>query len=294
MIKPDQPFDQLVRVVTTDGLLRAAAADTTCLVREICAMQQTDLTATVALGRFLTGAALLGCLLKGPQRLALMIEANGPLERLMVETDAAGHIRGKVKQPLAGVPPRNGRFDVAAAVGRAGFLHVVKDLGLKDPYRSMVQLQTSEIGDDLAWYLTHSEQVPSCVAVGVELDTQGQIASAGGFLVQALPPGDESQLVRLEAHLQGFPPATSLLRQGTRPAGLLEKVLTEHSLIVQRTIPLRFNCSCSRNQISNVLVGLGRRELEDMAHQQQGAQVRCEYCHKNYTYSAAELLALCD
>jgi len=289
---PHKSSDHLVRVLTTDGQLRAAAADTTCLVREICALQQTDLTATVALGRFLTGAALLGCLLKGQQRLALMIEANGPLERLMVETDAAGHVCGKVKHPLTAVPPRDGRFDVAAAVGRAGFLHVVKDLGLKEPYRSMVQLQTSEIGEDLAWYLTHSEQVPSCVALGVELDSQGQVAAAGGYLIQALPPGDETQLGRLETHLRNFPPATSWLRRGTGPTELLQEVLLDRRFSVRQTTRLRFTCSCSRNQISKVLAGLGASELEAMAREQQGAEIRCEYCRKNYLYATDELLAL--
>lgn len=292
MQKQQKTSDHLVRALTTDGQLRAAAVDTTCLVSEICALQQTDLTATVALGRFLTGAALLSCLLKGQQRLALMIEANGPLERLMVETDAVGNICGKVKQPLAAVPPRDGRFDVAAAVGHAGFLHVVKDLGLKEPYRSMVQLQTSEIGEDLAWYLTHSEQVPSCVALGVELDPQGQVAAAGGFLIQALPPGDETQLGRLETHLRNFPPVTSLLRSGVGPAALLEKLLLDQHFSVQQTTRLHFKCSCSRLQISNMLAGLGKSELEAMAHEQQGAQVRCEYCRKNYLYTTDELLAL--
>ncbi len=284
--------DHLIRVVTEDGRLRAAAADTTQLVREICHRQQADLTARVALGRLLTGAALMGCLLKGNQRLALMVEGNGPLGRLMVETDADGSIRGKLQNPQADLPPRDDRFDVAGAVGRAGFLHVIKDLGLKEPYRSMVQLQTSEIGDDLAWYLTHSEQVPSCVAVGVELDSEGEIAAAGGFLVQALPPGDQEQLAQLENRLGTLPPTTSLLRQGDDARRVLERVLAGQTFSVQQQLPLEFSCPCSRRQISDMLAGLGQKELEAMIEEQGGAEVTCDYCREVYRYSQAELEAL--
>lgn len=284
--------DHLVRVVTEDGQLRAAAADTTELVREICARQQADITATVALGRLLTGAALMGCLLKGNQRLALMVEGNGPLGRLMVETDAAGNIRGKVQKPVAGLPPREGRFDVSGAVGRAGFLHVLKDLGLKEPYRSMVQLQSSEIGEDLAWYLTHSEQVPSCVALGVELDADGQVAAAGGFLVQALPPGDEEQLELLEATLAELPPTTSLLREGLLPEQILGQVLAPQSFALQQRTSLSFNCPCSQAQIAGVLAGLGNEELDAMINEQDGAEVTCEYCRESYRFSSADLTAL--
>jgi molecular chaperone Hsp33 len=284
--------DHLVRVVTEDGQLRAAAVDTTELVREICRRQQADLTAKVALGRLLTGAALMGCLLKGSQRLALMVEGNGPLGRLIVETDAAGSIRGKLLNPVAGLPPRGDRFDVAGAIGRAGFLSVIKDLGLKDPYKSVVQLQTSEIGEDLAWYLTNSEQVPSCVAVGVELDERGEVAAAGGFLVQALPPGDPRQLARLEENLSRLTPTTSLLRQGESPASILELVLEGQDFSRQQETKLVFSCPCNRQQISAMLAGLGNDEIDSMVLEQAGAEVDCDYCRESYSFSKDELNAL--
>jgi molecular chaperone Hsp33 len=284
--------DHLVRVVTEDGQFRGAAADTTQLVREICRRQQADLTAKVALGRLLTGAALMGCLLKGAQRLALLIEGNGPLGRLMVETDAAGNIRGKLQNPIAGLPPRNNRFDVAGAVGLAGFLHVIKDFGLKKPYSSMVQLQTSEIGDDLAWYLTHSEQVPSCVAVGVELDKEGEVAAAGGFMIQALPTGDPANLVLLEENLGKLEPTTSQLRQGVLPAEILAKALMGHKYSVQQKTELIFNCPCNRQQISDMLEGLGNTEIDAMIQEQGGAEVNCDYCREIYSFTKEELTAL--
>lgn len=281
--------DQLVRVVSRDGLLRGTVAVTTELVTQICERQQTDLTATVALGRLLTGGALFGGLLKGSQRLALMVEGNGPLGRMSVETDAAGRLRGTLRNPVAGLPPKDDRFDVAGAIGKAGFLHVFKDLGLKEPYQSMVQLQTSEIGDDLAYYLTTSEQVPSAIGLGVELDTDGAVAAAGGFLVQALPPGDDQQIASLVERIGGLPPVTSMLRQGMAITDILKEIFGDVDFHVLQETPLAFHCPCSRDYIAQMLVGLGGDELRSMQEEQGQAEVTCEYCRQGYTFDAAGL-----
>ncbi len=286
--------DHLVRVVSQDGLLRGAVAVTTALVTDVCHRQQTDLTATVALGRLLTGGALLGCLLKGKQRLALMVEGNGPLERLSVEADAEGRIRGTVRNPIAGLPPRDDRFDVAGAIGRAGFLHVWKDLGLKEPYQSMVQLQSSEIGEDLAWYLTSSEQVPSSIGLGVELDSIGAVAAAGGFMVQALPPGDEQRVASLAERLSGLPPITSMLRQGMTTGEILNAIFGAEDFLIQEEFPIRFHCPCSKDYISGVLIGLGAGELKSILAEQGGAEVTCEYCRERYAFDEAELTKMIE
>ena len=268
------------------------AAVTTGLVREICHQQQTDITATVALGRLLTGGALLGCLLKGKQRLALMVEGNGPLGKLSVETDAEGRVRGTIRNPVAGLPPKGDRFDVAGAIGRAGFLHVWKDLGLKEPYQSMVQLQTSEIGEDLAWYLTSSEQVPSSVALGVELDAEGEVAAAGGLLIQSLPPGDAQQVEAVIDKLRQLPPTTSLLRQGLTPAEILRQVFGAVGFSVQAEVPLRFHCPCDERQIIEMLKGLGSDELRKLAEEQEQVEVVCEYCRKQYHFNREQVTQL--
>ena len=284
--------DHLVRVVSQDGLLRGVAAVTTGLVKDICQKQQTDFTATVALGRLLTGGALMGCLLKGKQRLALEVEGNGPLGKLSVETDAAGRVRGSIRNPVAGLPPKGERFDVAGAIGAAGFLHVWKDLGLKEPYQSMVQLQTSEVGDDLAWYLTSSEQVPSSVSVGVELDSEGQVTAAGGLLIQALPPGDEQRVALMVERLQQLPPTTSMLRQGMSPAEILQQLFDGLDFRVQEEVSLTFHCPCTQQQIERMLIGLGGDELKSLYEEQPQVEVTCEYCRKNYIFSRETLLTL--
>jgi len=280
--------DHLLRILTADGSLRATAADATALVDEVCRRQGTDLTASVALGRLTVGAALLGSLLKGEQRLALQIEANGPLQKLQAETDANGAVRASIKMPLSNLPPRDDRFDVAAAVGKAGFLHVVKDLGMREPYRGLVQLVSSEIAEDLAWYLTTSEQVPSSVALGVLPRADGSIAAAGGFLIQALPGADEGVLQVLEGRLRDFPAMTSLLRDGLTPAQILARLFEGVPYTEQATTPLFFRCSCSRQQALNLIALLSSDERDALRHEAE-VSITCEYCREVYRFSAAEL-----
>ena len=284
--------DQLIRILSHDGQLRAMAATTTNLVENLRLRHGTDPTATVALGRLASGTALLGSLLKDDQRLGLMIEANGPLRKLHAETDAAGHLRATIKHPLSGLPPTSDNFPVAEAVGKAGFLHVIKDLGLKDTYRSMVQLYTSEIAEDLAYYLTSSEQVPSSVALGVTLATDGSVAAAGGLMVQALPDCGEDTLVALEEMLKQLTPVTTLLKQGQSPLRILSDLLGAGNFAVKSDIPLVFRCTCSLRQIVSMLQGLDRAEREHLAGREEPTEVTCEYCREIYRFQPGELAAL--
>ena len=286
--------DHLVRVVSPDGLFRAAAAVTTGLVGTVCEKQQTDFTATVALGRLLTGGALLGCLLKGRQRIALSVEGNGPIGKMSVEADAEGGIRGTIRNPIAGLPPAEGRFDVAGAIGKAGFLHVWKDLGLKKPYQSMVQLQSSEVAEDLAWYLTSSEQVPSSIGLGVELDSDGDVAVAGGFLVQSLPHEDSETIEILSERIQGLPPTTSMLRQGLTPIEILARIFGGEGFQVRQELPLQFSCPCSQQQIEKMLIGLGSQELTSLIEEQEPVEVVCEYCRNRYVFDREQISKLIE
>ncbi len=288
-VQKNPPQDTLWRVVSADKCFRGLVAVTTRTVTEICAGQQTDLTATVALGRLLTGGALMAGLLKGNQLLSLVVEGNGPIGRMGVEADALGRLRGTIRNPLAGLPPRDDRFDVAGAIGRAGFLTVTKDLGLKKPYQSMVQLQTSEIGEDLAWYLSTSEQVPSCLGLGVEFNSAGSIAAAGGFLIQTLPPELPEKIDRLVNRIEKLPPISRMLREEITPPEILARIFGDRTFAVCDSVPLHFFCPCSRDQIEQMLVGLGSAELLSMAQQQQPANVRCEYCRAEYLFDAEQL-----
>lgn len=284
--------DHLLRAISSDGSLRVCVAETTLLVEEIRVRQQSDPTATVAIGRLATGAALMGSLLKGAQRLALTVEGNGPLQRLLVEADAAGRVRASLKQPVAGLPPRQGRYDVAGAIGHAGFLHVLKDLGLKEPYRGMVQLQSSEVAEDLAYYFTVSEQTPSSLGLGVELDGAGRVAIAGGFLLQLLPQADPELAIRLEERIAGLPPTTRLLAAGGGPEKVLDRLLADIEYRLLAETPLQFHCPCSREQSRQLLALLGRDDLARLSDEQETVVVTCEFCRQTYRFDRPALAAI--
>ena len=278
--------DHMIRVLTLDGAIRVSVAATTFLVEEVRRRQQTDPTATVAVGRLATAAALMGSLLKGEQRIGLTVEGNGPLQRIQAETDALGHVRATLKVAHAGLPPRDGRFDVAGAIGHAGFLHVIKDLDLKEPYRGMVQLVSSEIAEDLAYYFTTSEQTPSSVALGVELGQQAEVVAAGGFLLQLMPDADETVVERLSEHLAKLPPTTRMLRQGLSPEAIAERLLESDPYRILGSTELKFTCNCSQRQTLNLLRTLGADELDRLIEEDGGASVTCEYCKEVYTVTA--------
>lgn len=284
--------DHLVRILTNDGTVRVSVADTTLLVEEVRRRQQTDPTATVAIGRLATAAALMGSLLKGRQRVALTVEGNGPLRRLQAESDAEGRVRASLRIPLANLPPRADRFDVAGAVGRAGFLTVVKDLGLKEPYRGMVQLVSSEIGEDVAYYFTVSEQTPSSVALGVELGKQTEVVAAGGYLVQLMPDADPGLVERLETTLAALPPTTSQLRRGLSPEAIGALLLDGMPYRNLGTTPLVFACSCSREQTLQLLRLLGAAELDQMLAETGEACVTCQFCKEVYQVDGVTLSAI--
>lgn len=284
--------DQLIRITSNDGSLRATIATTAMLVDEICLLQKTDPTATVALGRLVTAAALMGSLLKDDQRVALSIEANGPLQRLQAEADAAGTVRGTIKVPKCNVPPIDNRFDVASAIGKAGFLHVVKDLGLKEPYRGMVQLTTSEIAEDLTHYFTTSEQTPTSIGLGVTLDQQAHVAASGGFLIQAMPDCDETVLSQLEKTLQTFPPISSQLREGQALHQILDDLMVGIPFTIQDQYPLNFRCHCSLQQVIKMLEGMPHEELSDLSQRDEDTEIVCEYCKNNYNFTPANLCEL--
>lgn len=284
--------DHMIRILTLDGAVRVSVAATTLLVEELRRRQQTDPTATVAIGRLATAAALMGSLLKGGQRTGLTVEGNGPLQRIQAETDAHGHVRATLKVAHAGLPPRAGRYDVAGAVGQAGFLHVVKDLDLKEPYRGMVRLVSSEIAEDLAYYFTTSEQTPSSVALGVELGRQAEVVAAGGYLLQLMPDADDAVAERLSAQLAELPPTTTMLRQGLTPEAIAGRLLEDFPYRVLGSTELEFACNCSQRQILSLLRTLGADELDRLIEEDDGAAVTCEYCKEVYTVTADVLREL--
>ncbi len=279
----------MVRALARKGSIRALACDTTGLVNDACRLHGTFPTASAALGRALTGGVLMGALLKTRQRVGLKFEGNGPLKKIVVEAESNGTVRGFVGEPQVDLPLKGDKLDVAGALGRAGFLTVIKDLGLKEAYKGMVRLYTSEIAEDLAFYLTESEQIPSAVGLGVYVEPDGAVSAAGGFLVQSFPPADEEIIDELIARIEKMPSITELLRGGKDPEQVLEMIFGKIPFdILERQVPV-FRCSCSRERIERVLISLGREEITALAAEQGIADVTCEFCRKIYHFDREEL-----
>ena len=265
--------DYLVRTLTKDGSIRGLAAVTTGLVEEARQRHGVYPTAAAALGRALTGGALLGALLKTGQRVALKFEGDGPLKKIIVEAESNGAVRGYVAEPQVHLPPKNGKLDVAGALGRTGLLTVSKDLRLKEPYRGIVQLVSGEIAEDLAFYLAESEQVPSALALGVYVETDGRVDAAGGFLIQTMPPVQEEVLDRLIGRIRQLPSVTDLLRAGKSPEDLLADISTGLPYTILEKYALAWQCSCSRERVEKALITLGPEELADLAATETAATI---------------------
>lgn len=281
--------DYLVRIISKSGNVRGLACVTTGLVKEICERHGTLPTSTAALGRALTAGALMGALAKTGQRVALRYEGNGPLKKVIVEADSNGTVRGYVGDPHVHLLRADGKLDVAAALGKAGFLTVAKDLGMKEPYSGTVQLSSSEIGQDLALYLVESEQIPSAVGLAEFIELDGTVTAAGGFLIQAVPPVDAEVVEDLMTRIESMPPLSELLHSGKTPEEILALIFAGVPYDILEKRALAFACSCSRERIERVLISMGRKEVHSLREEQHGAEVTCEFCGQLYLFSEADL-----
>jgi molecular chaperone Hsp33 len=230
--------------------------------------------------------------LKGEQRVSLKFEGSGPLRKIITEADADGAVRGTVAEPRVDLPHSETGITLAPALGRAGFLTVRKDLGLKEPYSGSVQLYNSEIASDLAYYFTESEQIPSAVGLGVFLDGQGEVAVAGGFMLQSLPPSDPARVDQLARQAEGAPPLSTLLLQSPRAEDLLGGALGDLALTILDRRPLRFQCSCSRQRVERALASLGSGQLTEMVRSGEDAEIACEFCRQRYVIPSDDLSRL--
>ncbi len=285
--------DHLTRALIPAANLRALACISTDTVAEACRRHRPAPTAAVALGRALTGGLLLGALLKGRQRLALSFEGSGPLGKIVVQADAFGGVQGYVAHPDVDLPLRKGRFDVATALG-AGVLTVTKDLLLKTPYQSIVHLVSGEIAEDLAYYLTESEQIPSAMGLTSIADGDGNVAVAGGFLLQSLPPADPKAMDTALARIHALPPLGRILQDEPSAQKLLRRIAGDWELEVLQEYPVSFRCHCSRERVATALRTLGKEELLRLAAERPTVAIDCHFCRQTFSFSAAEVRALAE
>ena len=285
--------DYIVRATAADSQIRAFAATTRDLVEYARNAHNTSPVATAALGRLLTAGAMMGSMMKGDEDvLTLQIKAGGPLKGITVTADSHGNVKGYVGNPNVVIPANaKGKLDVAGAVG-PGFLNVIKDMGMKEPYSSQTMLQTCEIAEDLTYYFATSEQVPSAVGLGVLMNKENTVRQAGGFIIQLMPFTDEKVIEALEAKIAQVRPVTAMLDDGMTPEQILEELLGELGLEINETLPAQFHCGCSKERVSKALVSVGAKELQSMIDDGKEIEVNCHFCNTNYSFSVDELKEL--
>jgi len=288
-------MDYLLRATDETGAVRALAAVTTNLVSEAARRHQTYPVATAALGRALTAVGFLGANLKGTGKVTLRIAGDGPLGGIVASGNGRGEVRGYVKDPTVSLPSiRPGKLDVGGAVGRHGFIHVVTDLGLKEPYTGGAPLISGEIAEDLANYFRVSEQTPSAVALGVLVGTAGDVLAAGGLMVQLMPGASEGIAPVLEGNLARLGQVSRMINEGGTAEDLLRVGLEGFPFRLLDRIELRFHCDCNRQRAAGLLAALGRDELSQLARNDEPTEMRCLFCGTVYRFSPDEVRRLLD
>ena len=286
--------DRIVRAISSDGMVQAAAIYSRNLTERARQIHKTLPVATAALGRALAGASMMGNALKGQgASLTLQIKGGGPLGTVLAVSDNEGCVRGYVTNPHTDLPLRpDGKLDVGGAVGHDGTLTVIKDLHMKEPYVGTIDLLGGEIAEDVASYFVESEQIPTACALGVLVDRDQSVKSAGGYLIQLMPGAGEDTIAKVEGGVMAAGPVSAILEQNDDPEALLRTVMSDFDLKILETCPVSYKCYCSRQRVERALISLGKPELEQMLAEQGGCQLTCQFCDAVYDFSADDLRAL--
>lgn len=281
--------DYIVRAIAAKGQIRAFAATTKDTVEKARQLHNTSPIATVALGRLLTGGAMMGVTMKSDADiLTVQIKGNGPIGAMTVTADPKGNVKGFVGNPEVMLPLKDGKLDIAGAVG-IGVLSVIKDIGLKEPYVGDTILITSEIADDLTYYYATSEQVPSSVGLGVLMTKENTVEQAGGFIIQLMPDATEEVIDKLEKRIKEVKSVTEMLENAMTPEKILEHILGDMELEILDTVQTQFHCNCSKERVSKAVMSIGAKDLKEMVDDNKPIEVNCHFCNSHYTFSPEEL-----
>ncbi len=285
--------DYIVRATAANGQIRAFASTTKELCETARQIHGTSPVGTAALGRLLTGAGMMGNMMKNKEDLlSIILNADGPMGKTGVTANANAEVKGYISNPDFQNPLNYfGKLDVGCAVGN-GTLKVIKDMGLKEPYIGQTALITGEIAEDLTYYFATSEQVPTSVALGVLINTDNSVKQAGGFIIQLMPFAEDSVIDQLETNIKELTSVTALLEEGLSPKQILKKILGKFNPEFSETIPTCYKCNCSREKVSKVLLSVGRKELESMIADGEPIEVKCHFCNTCHVFSIDELKKL--
>ncbi|CAG9610091.1 Hsp33 family molecular chaperone HslO [Pseudoneobacillus rhizosphaerae] len=282
--------DYLIKALAFDGQVRAYAVKSTNTVGEAQRRHYTWPTASAALGRSMTAGVIMGAMLKGDEKLTIKINGGGPIGGIIVDSNAKGEVRGYVHHPQTHFDLNDkGKLDVRRAVGTDGMLMVVKDIGMRDYFTGQVPIVSGELGEDFSYYFASSEQVPSAVGVGVLVNPDNSILAAGGFIIQLMPGTDESTITKIEDSIQSIPPVSKLIEKGLSPEELLFEILGKENVKVLETMPISFQCTCSKERFGNAIISLGTEEIEQMIEEDGKAEAHCHFCNEKYLFTVEEL-----
>ena len=282
--------DYIVRATAAQQQLRVFAITSRDLVEQGRKIHNTSPVATAALGRLLTAGAMMGSMMKGNKDvLTLQIECGGPIGGGTVTADANANVKGYVNQPNVIIPAnKDGKLDVSGAIG-PGFLNVIRDIGMKEPYNGQVHLVSGEIAEDLTYYYATSEQIPSSVGLGVLLDKENFVKQAGGFIIQVMPFAEDEVIDKVEESLKHIHSVTSLLEQGMTPEDMLHHLLGDLDLEILDRMPAQYACNCSKERVAKAIASIGKADLEDMIQAGETIETNCQFCGSHYYFTTEEL-----
>ena len=286
--------DQLIRAISKDGFVKATAVSTRGLTERARQIHKTLPVATAALGRTLAAASMMGNALKEDgASVTLQIKGGGPLGTLLAVSDNQGNVRGTVDHPEVDLPLRSdGKLDVGTAVGTEGTLTVIRDLNMKEPYVGSVGLLGGEIAEDLAAYFVESEQIPTACGLGVLVDRDQSVLSAGGYLIQLLPGAGENVIARVEGGVMAAGSVTGLLQENSDPEAMLRKVLSDFEIDVLERSPIEYRCYCSRERMERALISMWPAELKSLIDDQGEAELTCRFCDNVQHFTREQLEAM--
>lgn len=285
--------DYIVRATAAGGQIRAFAATTKNMVEEARSRHDSSPVVTAALGRLLTAGSMMGSMLKGDKDvLTLQIRGDGPIGGLTVTGGSDSYVKGYAINPQVMIHAKaNGKLDVSGSIGN-GYLNVIKDMGLKEPYNGRVDLISGEIAEDLTYYFATSEQVPSSVGLGVLMNKDNTVKRAGGFIIQLMPFADDAVVTQLEANLQSVSSVTGMLDEGMSPEDILTRVVEPLEIEVLDRIDTGFRCDCSKDRVSRVIASLGKKDLKSLIDEGKDIEVKCDFCNTYYNFSVQELKSI--
>jgi len=285
---------KIVRALSADGSVLCSAINSTDIVNEIFRIHKTTPVASAALGRLATAGSIMGAMLKDKEdRLTLRMNGGGPAGGLVVAADYMGNVKCYAENPQADLPLKpNGKLDVSGYVGTDGFLGVIKDLGLKEPYATQTPIISGEIAEDITSYYAVSEQIPTVCALGVLVDRDWSIKAAGGYLIQLVPPINESAIDIIEKNIERMQSVTAMIESGLSSEEIALMGLEGLNGDILDSWEAAYHCGCSRRRTEQILVSLGADELEKLAAEQESTEVCCHFCDKKYSFTSDEIMKL--